>query len=137
MILLSLAACSPKGTATATIAVTFGDPPTVSTDEFFVDSATAEIKSVTFLRHTGETLKLPEKWKLSQDEVVAKLRHVISVRSGNEPGQLVIIASGLDHQTAVNMLNELCGFYVSQESWISENGGPRRKENVKIIQRAK
>jgi len=137
VILLSLAACSPKGITTATISVTFGDPPAVGTNEFFVDSETAVIKSDTFLRHTGEALELPNKWKLSENEVVAKLHRAISVRAGKAPGQIVITARGLDHQTAVDALNELCNFYASRKLWDSENGGPRRKVNITIIQRAK
>jgi len=136
-ILLALAACSPKDTTTATISVTFGDPPAVGSNDFFVDSETAVIKSDAFLRHTGDALDLPKAWNLSEDEVVAKLRHAISVRAGNEPGQIVIIARGLDHQTAVDTLNELCNFYASQKLFDSENGGPQRKVNMTIIQRAK
>jgi capsular polysaccharide biosynthesis protein len=137
VILLSLPACSPKDTTTATISVTFGNPPTVNTNDYFVDSEAAEMKSYAFLRHTSESLELPEKWKLSEDEVVAKLRHAISVRAGNESGQLVITARGLDHQTAVNIINELCNFQASQEIWGSENGGALRKEHVTVVQPAK
>jgi len=135
-ILLSFAACESNDTARSTISVTFGDPPLLNTNGFFVDTETAVIKSDAFLRHTAKALELPNKWKLPEDEAVAKLGHVISVQTGKEPSQIVITASGLDHQTAVDVLNELCNFYTGQKLWDSENGGPRWKVNVTIIQRA-
>lgn len=136
VILWLLAGCSLKNTATATVLVTFGNPPTVSTNEYFVDTETDVLKSDGFLRQVGTALKLSDKWKLSENEVVTRLRRAISIRAGKEPGQIVIVASGLDHQTAAGVLNELCNCYVSRKLWDSENGGPRRKVNVTIVQRA-
>lgn len=136
VILWSLAGCSLKNTATATILVIFGNPPTVSTNEYFVDTQTEVLKSDGFLRQVGTALKLSGKWNLSQNEIVTKLDRAISIRAGKEPGQIVIVASGLDRQTAADVVNELCNCYVSRKLWDSENGGPRRKVNVTIVQRA-
>src|SRR5438093_568175 len=94
LVLLALVACSAKDSATAVIRVTHGDPPQASTDEYFATMQKEVLTSSTFLRHVGQTLELPKLWKLSEDESVTKLRRVITVESGSEPGRLVITAKG-------------------------------------------
>jgi hypothetical protein len=134
---LTLTACSNKKPVTATIHVTLGDPPQVETNEFALKRQTTIVTSYDFLSDVAEKLELPKKWNLSKDITVAKLSQAITVHIGSEPGLFVVAANNLDHQTSVDVLNELCSFYAGKEMWVSENGSSRRRVNMTIVQAAK
>ena len=136
--LVALGACSAKDSVTAVIRVTYGDPPQASVDKYFSTTQREVLTSQKFLRHIGQTLELPKLWKVSEEEVAARLAKIITVESGSEPGMIIIEAKGLDHQLAVKVLNELCSFYADEKQGFAEsqNGGPLEKVHVEIVQRA-
>ena len=137
IVFLSFTACSREKPATATIRVTYGNPPQIQTNEFALNDQSAIVKSYDFLKDVAEKLELPKKLNLSEDATVAKLENAITVQAGNEPGLFVITANILDHETSVEALNELCAFYAGKEIFNSEKGGSEHKLNVAIVQSAK
>lgn len=110
--LIALIGCAKKETATAIIRVTYGTQ-TNTNEAMFIGTETSVLTSDRFLGHVNAALNLSEAWKLSEDETMAKLRGAVTVQPGNGPGLLVIQATGFDHQTEVNVLNELFNYYTN------------------------
>jgi hypothetical protein len=138
LVMLEFVACSAKDSATSVIRVRFGDSQQIGADKYFLSDQRAVLTSEKFLRHVSQVFDLPNLWKQSEGEAVEKLRGVITVQSGNEPGVLIVTATGLDHQLAVRVLNELCSFRADEKQGFeaSFNGGPLQKVHVEVIKRA-
>lgn len=110
--LITLTGCSKNEAATAIIRVTYGTQ--TNTDEaMFVGTETSVLTSDRFLGHVNAALNLSDAWRLSDDGAVTKLRGAVTVQPGNGPGLLVIQVTGFDHQTEVNILNELFNYYTN------------------------
>jgi hypothetical protein len=141
LMLAVFVSCAKRDSATAIIRVTYGDPPQVkSADEHFLDAQNAIFESVDFALHANEKFNLSKSWGLSNDQTVIKLHNSISVDAGNEPGLFVIKITGIEHELAVKILNELCDFYTKRAAlgiWESNNGSQPQKINISIVSSAK
>ena len=126
-------ACSKTGSATATIRVMVGNPPTPQIPESVKEIFT----SYDLAQHANKTLGLTKLWGGSEMDANKKVMRSISVRTGGEPGLFLIEANDFDHELAVKIINDLCTNACSLDLLDSVNGGPEQKVQMSIMQAAK
>lgn len=137
--LITLMGCSKEEAATVVIRATYVTQ-TNTDEDVLVGTVTSILTSDRFLGHVNTALNLSGAWKLSEDETMAKLRGAVTVQAGNGPGLLVIQATGFDHQTEVNVLNELFNYYtnvcVSETSSVPGKPPTTQTVHASIVQPA-
>jgi hypothetical protein len=132
LILAVLAGCSKSGGPPASvIRVTVGNKAGAD------DLVTTALTSFGFAQHADEVLGLAKKWGVPAAEADERIRAAISVRKGKQPDLFVVAATGLDHDTAVQIVNELCTYYASHHQSVSIEGGPAAAVTVAVVEPAK
>jgi hypothetical protein len=131
----ALAACSKSGPApvSAVISVTAGTKPVSGLD----DLVTASFTSAGFARHADEALGLTKQWGIPAKDADEKIREAISVRPSGKPDQFIVEASGLDHDVAVKIVNELAAYYCSVRSTVPLEDGKSAVLHASVVTPAK
>ena len=130
--LVALAACSAQVSATAVIRITCDDLTKPITSEYSQINL-MEMTSYDYAEQISKNLGLSKLWGLSDIETSTKLLKALKVKIGSSPDLVVIQISGLEHQTAVKIINELCAVHTKHQLEVAP---PTAKFNISIVQPA-
>jgi hypothetical protein len=110
--LVATAGCSGSKAPRAVIEVVAWNTAASLSDTNALKLQQEILTSDVFLQRVSQKLELAKLWGTSEDAAVTRLRDVIDVELGREPGTFVITAEGLERDLAVKVVNELCDQYV-------------------------
>jgi capsular polysaccharide biosynthesis protein len=134
VIALFLSACRPPDPATLTLQVTPAPSHASETNTSLIAAQRDILTSATVLWSVAETLRLHQRWGLSDDHTAAKLRGMISVRTGSAPNVVLVQVYASDRAFAVQLANTLGDFYAQHDC--RDRAHPLGEYCVTILQRA-
>ena len=131
--LVVVASCSTKESATAIVRFTHDDPskPVTNID---MNNFIHEVMARDSIDQINQQLGLSKLWGLPDDQTDEKIHGSLVIEPGHEPGLFVIKCNVPEHQTGVQIINEIFAIHTRQQLDIPPLAS---KLNMSIVQAAK